>query len=146
MTINQPHNDTIPKSSSTDESHHSQFSQNDKHLSLTTTTTTSSSGILNDQQSLLKQPSRKHVRISNPHPSQISYRDTLLQALNPTTNNLHQMSPIKKLSNLIHSGENNCWSSKEAIPNDNKCFNADTKNAQWTNRLIFFKLKMTDYF
>jgi len=121
LTINQPHNDTIPKSSSTDESHHSQFSQNGKNCSTTTTTTTSSSGIINDEQSLLKQSSRKHVRISNPNPSQTSYRDTLLQALNPITNNLQQMTPIKKLSNLIHSSENNCWSSKETITNDSKC-------------------------
>ncbi|CAF1592457.1 unnamed protein product [Adineta ricciae] len=120
LVINQPNNDTIPKSSSTDESHHSQFSQRDKNLSMTTTTTTTtttaSSDMVNDQQSLLKQPARKHLR-----PSQALYRDTLLQALNPTTNNLHQISPIRKLTNLINSNENNSWALREIVANDSTC-------------------------
>ncbi|UJR20868.1 hypothetical protein I4U23_023977 [Adineta vaga] len=120
VVINQPNNDTIPKSSSTDESHHSQFSQRDKNLSITTTTTTSSD-LVNDQQSLLKQSSRKHLRMSNLLPSQPSYRDTLLQALNPIMNNSHQMSSIRKLSNLIYSGDNNCWPLRETIVNENRC-------------------------
>jgi hypothetical protein len=115
----------------------------------TTTTTTSSSGVLNEQKSLLKQPSsssRKHVRISN-HFSTTenpSYRHTLLQALNATTNinsnnnnnhTQHQISPVKRLSNrlitkkhssppvlkdcyvprMVHLSDNSCWSSREAM-------------------------------
>jgi hypothetical protein len=77
------------------------------------------------------------VRISNlEHPS---YRHTILQALNTSTNNMtnpqHQISPIKKLSNrlltkkptpppiskdfyvprMIHLSDNSCWSSREAM-------------------------------
>ncbi|CAF3406360.1 unnamed protein product [Rotaria sp. Silwood1] len=123
LTINQPNNDTIPKSSSLDDSQCSQYqykhnSHNDKNPS--TTTTTSSSGILNDQQSLLKQSLQKHKRTSNTNSSQSSYRHTLLQALDPTANTLHQISPIKKLSKLIHSNENNRWSSKETVTSANK--------------------------
>jgi hypothetical protein len=82
------------------------------------------------------------VRISN-HFSPIenpTYRHTLLQALNATTNNnnnhtQHQLSPIKKISNrlitkkhtpppvsiesyvprMIHLSDNSCWSSREAM-------------------------------
>jgi hypothetical protein len=96
LTINLPNNNnTIRKSSSTDESQFSQHqyknnSQNDKNPSITTTT--SSSGIINDQQSLLKQSSKKYIRISK----QPSYRQTLLQALNPTTENLYQINSNDK--------------------------------------------------
>ncbi len=100
LTINQPNNNTIRQSSSTDESQCSQHqyknnSSNDKNLSLTTTT--SSSGLVNDQQSLIKQSSRKHVRIFNPN----SYCQTLLQALNPSTNDLQQRKKIQ-------SNDKNC--------------------------------------
>ena len=143
----------MQKSSSTDDSHRSQSSQlrcklnspkEQNHIqtsTTTTTTTTSSSVVLNEQQSLLKQPSspRKHVRISNPFSSieNPTYRHTLLQALNATTNNntQHQLSPMKKLSNrliakkhttspvpkdgyvprMIHLSDNSCWSSREAM-------------------------------
>ncbi|CAF1131625.1 unnamed protein product [Adineta steineri] len=123
LIINQPNNDTIPKSSSTDESH---FSQNDKNFSITTTTTTSSD-IINDQQSLLKQSTRKHVRISNQNSFQTSYRDTLLQALSPPTNNSHQTGPVKKITNLIYSGDNNGWSSKEVSINESKSLMSTTQ-------------------
>ena len=120
ITINQSTNGSIPKSSSTDESQFSQNqykhnSQTDKNLS----TTTSSSGIHNDQQSLLKQSSRKHVRISNSN--QPTYRNSLLQALNPTTNHLHQISPIKKLSKMIHVREDSRWGAKDVGTSENKC-------------------------
>jgi len=125
LTINQLNNDTIRKSSSTDDSQFSQHqyktnSQNDKNPSVTTTT--SSSGILNDQQSLLKQSSRKQIRISNLNSNQSSYRQTLLQALNPTTDNFHQLNSVKKLSKMIHSTEKNSWSANETTTtNDKKC-------------------------
>ena len=152
LTISQTNVGTVQKSSSTDDSHRSQSSQlhcqlnshsNEAHhiQTSTTTTTTSSSVILNEQQSLLKQPSsssRKHVRISN-HLENSSYRHTLLQALNGTTNassnHQQQISPIKKFSNrlltkkqmsppiskdfcvprMIHLSDNSCWSSREAM-------------------------------
>ncbi|CAF2494522.1 unnamed protein product [Rotaria sp. Silwood2] len=130
LTIGHTNVGTVQKSSSTDDSHHSQSSelhcklnsqkeQNHTQAS-TTTTTTSSSIVLNEQQTLLKQSSssssaRKHVRISN-HLSSIenpSYRQTLLQALNATTKNntnnnntQHQISPIKKLSNRLITKKN----------------------------------------
>jgi hypothetical protein len=120
LTINQSNNDTIRNSSSTDDSQFSQNqfktnSQNDKNLSITTTT--SSSGIVNDQQSLLKQSSKKQVRILN----QSSYRQTLLQALNPTTDHLYPINSIKKFSKMIQSNEKNCRSINEVITNDKKC-------------------------
>jgi hypothetical protein len=149
LTIGYTNIGTVQKSSSTDDSQssknhcklNSQKEQNRIQTSTTTTTTTttSSSGILNEQQSLLKQSSfsRKHVRISN-HLSSIensSYRHTLLQALNTSTTNNNQISPIKKLSNrlltkkqtpppilkdcyvprMIHLSDNSCWSSREAM-------------------------------
>ena len=127
MTIDQSNNDSIPKSSSVDDSQFSQYRskhnfQNEQNSSIitTTTTTTSSSGILNDQQSLLKQSSRKCSQISNPNSTHSSYRRTLLQALNPTTNNLSQISPIKKLSKIIHFTENNFCSSKGTITSESK--------------------------
>ncbi|CAF3629301.1 unnamed protein product [Rotaria sordida] len=125
LTIGHTNVGTVQKSSSTDDSHHSQSSdlrcklnsqKEQNHIQASTTTTTSSSIVLNEQQTLLKQSSsslsaRKHVRISN-HLSSIenpSYRQTLLQALNATTKNSinnnnntqHQISPIKKLSNRL---------------------------------------------
>ncbi|UJR28686.1 hypothetical protein I4U23_009915 [Adineta vaga] len=158
LTIGHTNMGTVQKSSSTDDSHHSQSSQyrsklnsqkEDNHIQMSTTTTntttTSSSGIHNEQQSLLKHPSsRKHVRISNHFPTieNPSYRQTLLQALNGTTNNntnntnqSHQeINPIKKISNrliakkelspsvlkdyvprMIHLSDNSCWSSREAM-------------------------------
>ena len=156
LTIGQTNVGTVQKSSSTDDSHRSQSSQlrckinshqnEQNHIQTSsTTTTTSSSVILNEQQSLLKQPSsssRKYVRISN-HMENPSYRYTLLQALNASTNNTnnnnnnvqHQISPIKKLSNrlltkkqtpppvskdfyvprMVHLSDNSCWSSREAM-------------------------------
>ncbi|CAF0815708.1 unnamed protein product [Rotaria sordida] len=122
LTINQSNNDILPKSSSIDDSQY-QYKHNyhnDKNPSTTTTTTTSSSGILNDQQSLLKQSSRKRNHTLNGNSSQSSYRHTLLQALDSTTNNLHQISPMKKFSKMIHSNENNSWSSKETITSASK--------------------------
>lgn len=109
LTINQSNNDTIRKSSTTDDSQysHDQYkihSQNEHNPS--TTTTTSSSGIINDQQSLLKQSSRKTERTS--------YRQTLLQALNPTTENLYQKNPIKQFSKVYQSSEKN-------LPDDKRC-------------------------
>jgi hypothetical protein len=115
LTIGQTNVGTVQKSSSTDDSHRSQSSQNhgklnshqqeQNHIQTSTTnTTTSSSVILNEQQSLLKQSSsRKYVRISN-HMENPSYRHTLLKALNTSTNNSdaqHPISPIKKLSNRL---------------------------------------------
>ncbi|CAF5198337.1 unnamed protein product, partial [Rotaria magnacalcarata] len=127
LAINQSNNDTIPKSSSVDDSQIFQYpykrsSDNDKNPSTTTTTTTttSSSGILNDQKSLLKQSPRKHNRTSHANSSQSSYRHTLLQALDPTTNSSQPMNPIKKLSKLIYSNENACWPSKEVTTDVNK--------------------------
>jgi hypothetical protein len=154
LTIGHTINDSVQKSSSTDDSQTSQIhskinSQKEQnHIqtsTTTTTTTTSSSVILNEQKSLLKQSSssRKHVRISN-HFSSIenpTYRHTLLQALNGSTNNNNnnhtqqQLSPIKKLSNrlltkkytpppisiesyvprMIHLSDTSCWSSREAM-------------------------------
>ncbi|CAF0743350.1 unnamed protein product [Adineta steineri] len=156
LTIGHTNIGTVQKSSSTDDSHHSQSSQyhdklncqkEENHIQMsttTTTTTTSSSVVLNEQQSLLKHSSstsaRKHVRISN-HISTTdnpSYRHTLLQALNGTTNNNNhiqqQINPIKKISNrlvtkkdsspsvlkdyvprMILLSDNSCWSSREAM-------------------------------
>ena len=134
LTINQSNTDTVQKSSSTDDSQ-----KEPNHIQTSSTTTTSSSGNLNEQQSLLKQSSRKHVRISNHFSSQEnpSYRQTLLHALNNSTANhqSQQLSPIKKFSNrfltkkssspsiskdfivprMIHLSDNSCFSSREAM-------------------------------
>jgi hypothetical protein len=143
LTINQPNNGTIPKSSSTDESQFSQNqykhnSQNDKNLS--TTTTTSSSGIHNDQQSLLKQSSRKNVRISN----QSTYRHSLLEALNPTANSLHQITPIKTLPKMIHLSENDFWSAKDALSSESKCLMLTQKMINVSTGEIF-QYKISSY-
>lgn len=140
--------DTVQKSSSTDESHHSQSfgklncQKEENHIQMsttttTTTTTTSSSVVLNEQQSLLKQPSsRKHVRISNHFPpvENPSYRQTLLQALNGSPSNsahLHQqINPIKKITNrLITKKESSPSVLKDYVPrmvqlSDNSCWSS----------------------
>lgn len=88
LTINQSNNNTIRKSSSTDDSQY-QFKThltNENNISLTTTST--SSDIVNDQQSLLKQSSKKTQQLLDE--SSTIYRQTLLQALNSTNDNLHQ--------------------------------------------------------
>jgi hypothetical protein len=118
----------MQKSSSTDDSqpnykHNSQKENNPPQISSSTTTTiTSSSDVPNDQQSLLKQSTRKHLRISNSYSSQPSYRDTLLQALNPTIDNPHQISPMKNLPKVIHSNDTTYQSlGDDAVTTDSKC-------------------------
>lgn len=145
MTINQLNRDSIPKSSSADDSQLSQYQykqhcQENKNPS---TTTTSSSGNINDQQSLLKQNSRKNIRTSNPNSNQASYRQSLLQALDPTANTLYQISPIKKLSKIIHLGDNNCWSSKETITSNSKYLMFTQKLLKKPTGKRFFMVKFS---
>jgi adenine-specific DNA glycosylase len=154
LTIGHNNMDCVQKSSSTDDSQHSQSSklrcqlacQQDENpiqtstttTTTTTTTTSASSVIINEQQSLLKSSSsRKHVRISSNLSSieNTSYRHTLLQALNATSNHQYQISPLKKITSrlttkkhtpppiskdsyvprMIHLSDNSCWSSREGM-------------------------------
>lgn len=115
--MNYPARSSIRKSSSTDDSRQSPLEKNPVQTS--SIATTSSSLILpTDEQRLVKDKSTRKTPTKSNHSS---YRHTLLQALNPTTVHSYQLSPIKKLSKLMHCNNLHPSSMKGSKAKTNKC-------------------------